>query len=83
LNISQAETFVGLYLTDPAELAALPGITPAIIHAGSIGSRWAYAESLKYVWLTSIAFGACAIVACIFLGNISKYMTNRIAAHVA
>lgn len=83
LPVSQAETFVGLFLTEPSELSAVPGVTPAMIHAGSIGSRWAYAESLKYVWLTSIAFGACAIVACIFLGNISKYMTNRVAAHVA
>ena len=83
LPIAQAETFVVTYLTAPAELASLPGVTPEMIYAGSIGSRWAYADSLKYVWLSSIAFGICAIIACIFLGNIKKYMTNRIAAHVA
>ena len=43
---------------------------------------WAFAESLKYVWYTSIAFGGLSIVACIFLGDISKYMTNRIAANI-
>jgi hypothetical protein len=60
----------------------VPGVNAAIIQAAAMGKRWAYAESLKYVWLVSIAFGGCAIIACFFLGNIKPYMTNRIAAHV-
>jgi hypothetical protein len=74
--------FVGTLLTNPAGLAEIPGVTPEIIEAGAVGSRWAYAESLKMVWLVSTAFGACAIIACLFLGNTKKYATNRIAAHV-
>lgn len=84
LPLTSATEFVTLFLTDPAALATtkIPGMTPQVVQAATIGSRWAYAESLKYVWLTSTAFGVCAIIACLFLGNISKYMTNRIAGQV-
>ncbi|OAP64846.1 hypothetical protein AYL99_00818 [Fonsecaea erecta] len=73
------EVFVGGSL---AELARLPGVNKQIIAAASLASRWAYADSLKYIWLTSIAFGGCAIVACMFLGNVSRYMTDRVAARI-
>jgi hypothetical protein len=53
-----------------------------VVQAATLDSRWAYAESLKYVWYTSIAFGGLSIIACVFLGNISKYMTNRTVAGV-
>ena len=76
------ESFVGAMATNPPLARKIPGITEEMITAGYWGRRWAYGESLQYVWLTSIAFGVCACVACIFLGNIKKYMTNRIAAHV-
>ena len=60
----------------------MKGVTPAVVQAAVIGSRWAYAESLKYVWYTSIAFGGLSIIACVFMGDVSKYMTNRIAAKI-
>lgn len=82
LPVSEATVFVETFLGAPEKIAEVPGVTPAIINAATIGSRWAYADSLKYVWLTSIAFGCCAIVACLFIGNISKYMTNRVAARI-
>ncbi|KAH0845698.1 hypothetical protein AYO21_05907 [Fonsecaea monophora] len=82
LPLSSAPRFVETYLTAPTNLTTVPGVTPDIIEAGAVGSRWAYAESLKYVWLTSIAFGGCAIIACLFIGNIGKYMTNRVAARI-
>ncbi|OCT47870.1 putative major facilitator superfamily transporter [Cladophialophora carrionii] len=82
LPLSSAEQFVATYLGAPANLTAVPGVNAQIIDAAAIGSRWAYADSLKYVWLTSISFGACAIIACLFIGNISKYMTNRVAARI-
>lgn len=82
LPISSAEAFVGALLAAPEQLAEVPGVTPEIIQAGAMGSRWAYAAALQHVWLVSITFGAVAIVACIFLGNLKPYMTNRIAATV-
>jgi len=82
LPVADAKLFVGTFLTAPANITMVPGITPAIVEAATIGTRWAYAESLKYVWLTSIAFGVCAIIACLFLGNITPYMTHRIAGTI-
>lgn len=84
LPLTSAEEFVTLFLTDPAELvkSSIPGLTPEVVQAGILGSQFAYADSLKYVWYTSIAFGALSIVACLFLGDISKYMTNRIAGNI-
>lgn len=72
LPLSSAELFVGAFLTAPDSLSQVPGVTPEIIAAADYGRRFAYTESLKYVWLTSIAFGVCAIIACCFLGSLRK-----------
>lgn len=80
LPISAAETFVLTFLGAPDKIASVPGVTPAVIQGGVIGTRWAYAESLKWVWITSIPFGVIAIIACVLIGNVTKYMTNRVAA---
>ena len=84
LPVTSATEFVTLFLTAPQQLAMaqIPGLTPEIVQAAVLGSSFAYADSLKYVWYTSIAFGGLSIVACLFLGDISKYMTNRIAANI-
>jgi hypothetical protein len=46
-----------------------------VVAAGQV----AYAESYKYVYLTSIAFGGVSIIAACFLGNIDKYMDDHVA----
>lgn len=56
LPVTEAKTFVGTYLTVPAEAAKLPGITPAILRAALTGSEWAYAESLHYVWYAPCSY---------------------------
>lgn len=78
------------YITEAIELTAasllegikeIPGIAgnetayEMVVLAGQI----AYAESYKYVYLTSIAFGGIAILSSIFLGNINKYMDDHVA----
>ena len=78
------------YITDAIELTAasliqglkeIPGIAgndtayEMVVLAGQI----AYAESYKYVYLTSIAFGCISILASVFLGNIDKYMDDHVA----
>ena len=83
LPLPSAQLFVEAYLLDPKESSKLKGVTPAILEAAALGSRWAYSDSLAYVWYTSIAFGVLAIVACLFLGNIRRYMTNRIAVDLS
>jgi hypothetical protein len=83
LPLTSATAFVTALLTDPAAVVNVPGVTPAVIEAATIGTRWGYAYALKYVWLTSIGFGAASVVAACFLPNIAKYMTNRIAAKIS
>ncbi|OAL24346.1 hypothetical protein AYO22_05722 [Fonsecaea multimorphosa] len=84
LPTSSATAFVELYLTAPAKLSngAVPGVTAAVMQGAVIGARWAYAESLKYVWYTMLPFGILSCAACLGLGNVGKFMTNRIAANI-
>lgn len=62
-------------------LNTIPGIAgnetayEIVVKAGQI----AYAESYKYVYLASIAFGGVAILAACFLKNIGKYMDDHVA----
>lgn len=73
--------FVTDFLTGATDaLGKVPGVNEKILAAAVLGSEWAYAESLKWVFITSIPFGVLALVASFFLGDVNKYMTNRIAA---
>lgn len=79
---SSAEAFVGAFLTAPESVGEMEGVTPAVIMAATKGVRWAYSESLKYVWFTSIAFGSLAVVCTILLPSTKKYQTNRVAVQM-
>lgn len=78
------------YITEAIELTtaslledmqAIPGIAgnttayEMVVAAGRI----AYAESYKYVYLASIAFGVLSIAASLFLKDITKYMDDHVA----
>lgn len=82
LPLSSAESFVATFLTTPEQLSSVEGVTPAVVQGATIGMRWAYSESLKYVWFTSIAFGSMAIVCCLLLPSTKKYATNRVAVQI-
>ncbi|KAI9817555.1 MAG: hypothetical protein M1827_001167 [Pycnora praestabilis] len=62
-------------------LKLIPGIAgnetryQILVAAGQM----AYAESYKYVYFASIAFGSVSIIAACFLGDISKYMDDHVA----
>ena len=79
LPVSSAKLFVEILFTEPTKILTVPGVTPKVLAAATYGSQWAYAESLKYVWYTSIAFGICAICCAAFLPSTKKYQTNRVA----
>lgn len=85
LNITNVE-----YITEAVELTSaslldeikqIPGIAgnetayQMVVGAGQI----AYAESYKWVYYASIAFGSVSILAACFLGSIQKYMTDHVA----
>lgn len=62
-------------------LQTIPGIAgnqtayDMVVLAGQV----AYADSYKYVYYTSTAFGAISIIAACFLGDIGKYMDDHVA----
>lgn len=65
-------------LNEIAELPGIAGNTTAyeiVVGAGQL----AYAESYKYVYLVSIAFGGISVIAACFLGNIDKFMDDHVA----
>ena len=63
------------------EMKAIPGIGQnetayaIVVKAGQV----AYAESYRWVYLVSIAFGGVSIVASVFLGDIKQYMDDHVA----
>ncbi|KAL8783684.1 MAG: hypothetical protein Q9195_009309 [Heterodermia aff. obscurata] len=77
--ITQAIQLTGASLLEP--LNQLPGIEgnplayQAVVQAGQL----AFAESYRWVYLASIAFGAVSIIASCFLGNIDQYMDDHVA----
>lgn len=73
--------YVTAILADPTGkmAAAVKGVTPAILGTAQLATQWAFADSLKYVWYTSIPFGVIACICCLFLPNIGRFMTNRVA----
>ncbi|CRG86226.1 Putative HC-toxin efflux carrier TOXA [Talaromyces islandicus] len=65
-------------LTEMQKIPGIAGNTTAyemVVAAGQL----AYAESYKYVYLTSIVFGVLSIAASLFLGDITKYMDDHVA----
>ena len=77
--ITEAIGYTGISLLPL--LKTIPGIAgndtayEMVVAAG----RVAYAESYKYVYFASIAFGSVSIIASVFLGNIDKYMDDHVA----
>lgn len=81
LPVTSAEAFV-VNLTKPSAINTIPGVNAAVLEAALLGSRWACANSLSYVWYTSIAFGLCSIGACLLLPNPKNFLTKRIATRL-
>lgn len=72
--------FVGAFATQgPKAASAVPGSSPSIIAAAALAERWAFADSLKYVWYATLPFSVICMICCLFFPNIRKYMTNRVA----
>ncbi|KAF2276912.1 MFS general substrate transporter [Westerdykella ornata] len=82
LPLSSAEAFVGTFLATPERIAEVEGVTPGVIAGATKGSQWAFSESLKYVWFTSIAFGSLAVICVLLLPITKKYQTNRVAVQI-
>ncbi|KAF2025440.1 hypothetical protein EK21DRAFT_103971 [Setomelanomma holmii] len=55
-----------------AGYAAIPGITPAIRIAASLGNKQAYLEGAHLSYLVALAFGLCVVVAAFFIPTVDR-----------
>jgi hypothetical protein len=81
-GLSQAQVpalVMALTSLDPTTASQVQGATPAVLKAAQYALQWAYADSLRYVWYVSIPFGVVATICCLFLPNIRRFMTNKVA----
>lgn len=67
---------------DDAALAKVPDVTPAIIGAGVAALKQAMADSIRVVYMIAAPFGALAVIACFFMGDLSKTMNYMVEAPV-
>jgi hypothetical protein len=70
--VAQNKTAIGL----------IPGISPTILLAAEAAVNTSYSEAFRQVYLVSIAFGGAAFLASLFLGDIRKYMVDRVAVDI-
>jgi hypothetical protein len=80
LPLNETIPFVGALLTH--NKIALDEFPQLIQLVGEEALESTYLGGLKEVYLVNIAFGVAALVACLFLGNIKKYMVDRIAVDI-
>lgn len=55
-----------------AAYAAIPGITPAIQAAASLGNKQAYLEGAHLSYLVALAFGCCGVIASWWIPTVDK-----------
>jgi len=77
---SQAASFIGA-IQGP-NMTALAGYPLAVLEAGEAAVKASYQVGFKLVYLVSIAFGGTALLCCLFLGNVRKYIVNRVAVDI-
>ncbi|KAH0831572.1 hypothetical protein AYO21_01776 [Fonsecaea monophora] len=79
LPVSSVESFVGaLTAGNAAAMSKIPGVTPSIIATAATALKDAYSKSFAMVFLASIAFGGCAIIAALFVPNVDDKMTHEV-----
>ena len=60
-------------------LSSVSGSNATIIAAGTEALAHAYSDSYSIVYLATIAFGGCAVVAALFTSNMDSEMTDEVA----
>lgn len=59
-------------------LQKIPGISPTIIEIASVGYKQAYSGAFKIVFLASIPFGVCSMVAAFYFVNIDDRLSHNV-----
>jgi len=83
LPLTEIPEFIGALLAqNTTAILSVPGVTPAIIGDAIQAVDASYVQGFRLVYLVSIGFGGATIISCLFLGNIRKYMTERVAVDI-
>jgi len=53
-----------------------------MLAAAQLGTQWAFAESLKWVWIMTIPFRVISCIVRLFLPNIREFMTRRVVVDI-
>lgn len=81
--ISEAKPLIlDIVAKNTTAIMELPGLTPAILDIALAATAESFVQSLKPVFYSSIAFGGAAIVACLAMPTIKKYMTDRVVLEI-
>jgi uncharacterized membrane protein len=88
LTAQETETFLNLLLAGGSStdiLSAVPGVSPALVQSALLTARTAFADSFKVVYLTSIAFGVCALIAAVVVqqSSLDKRQTVLVARQMS
>lgn len=67
---------------DMEAAAKIPGVTPAIISAGLVAFKQAFADSVRIVYIIAAPFGAVAICLSFFLGSMRETMNYAVDAPI-
>ena len=60
----------------------VPGITPAVVEAATMESRWIYTRAYRIAWWSMIPFVVIAIASLLFMRNVPELMTEKVEATV-
>ena len=63
-------------------LAAIPGMTPALIQLTNNKVADAYGKAFAYVYYTALALGAICILASVSLRDFDHYLTDHVSRQV-
>ncbi|KAJ9625976.1 hypothetical protein H2204_010275 [Knufia peltigerae] len=66
----------------PAALNSIPGMTPQIYQSLMKAASTAYQKSFATVYLMSLAFGGCTIIAALLTRNIDGKLTSHVARRI-
>jgi hypothetical protein len=80
LPTNETTAFVESLLTD--NKTALGQYSLAIVSIAQEAVLETYVEGFRKVYLVSISFGVCAVIASLFLKDIKKYMVDRVAVDI-
>jgi len=83
LPITEIVPFVtNLVAKNLTAIAEMKGITPAILEAAQGAVAESYVQGLQPVFYASIAFGGAAVLCCLAMPTIRKYMTDRVVLEI-